>query len=101
MFRLLSMMFIVWFCISFFEVCCSNSTAPVAQTSSINDTATFPLANTSITADAKNDSSNSSVVEFKINHRFDRNFVATKDKDLTLLISITSGPNPHLRDAAR
>ena len=33
--------------------------------------------------------------------RFDRNFIAEKEKDLTLLISITSGPGAYLRNAAR
>jgi hypothetical protein len=58
--------------------------------------------------DSANITSNSSedhernVGHFPTNPRFHMNYTAIKDKDLTLLISITSGPSgSHLRNAAR
>jgi hypothetical protein len=38
---------------------------------------------------------------YKPVERFERKFIAKKDQNLTLLISITSGPDPTLRNAAR
>lgn len=53
------------------------------------------------TAEAVNASASENEEIFYKNPRFDRDFIAEKEKDLTLLISITSGPGAHLRNAAR
>lgn len=87
--------------LSSLEFYCANTSPPVLQTRNDSKIATHATVNISISTATINDTTNSSIVELKTNHRFDRYYIATKDKDLTLLISITSGPNPHLRDAAR
>ena len=53
--------------------------------------------------DVTHNSNNKSSAEeiFKPVKRFQGNFIAKKDQKLTLLISITSGPDNILRDAAR
>ena len=54
-----------------------------------------------ISTNVRNSTINSTEVVYKENLRFNRTYIAEKEKDLTLLISITSGPGHHLRDAAR
>ena len=92
---------IIWISMSYLEFYCANTAPPLLQTRNDSRVTTLATVNISTSIATINDTTNSSIVELKPNHRFDRYYIATKDKDLTLLISITSGPNPHLRDAAR
>ena len=55
------------------------------------------------TPDVTHHSNNKSIHEeiFRPVKRFEGNVIASKDQNLTLFISITSGPDNTLRDAAR